>query len=83
MCVIVHIVGALVFACIGDESSRKPEHHSISIDDDSNQQSIKADNRSSTEIDSDSNYTNIDDKNVVMQDVVGTVGQLNNKQALT
>lgn len=76
LCVIVHIVGALVFACIGDESSRKPEHHSISIDDDSNQQSIKADNRSSTEIDSDSNCANIDDKNVVMQDVVGTVGQL-------
>lgn len=80
---IVHIIGALVFACIGDESSRKPEQHSIPIDDDSHQQSIKADNRSSTDIDSDSHCTNVDDKNIMMQDVVGTVGQWNNHKALT
>lgn len=58
---------------IGDETATKPQHHPISIDDDSNQH-LTADNRSSTNIDSDVNYTNIGDKNIVMQDVVGTVG---------
>lgn len=77
VCVIDHIyiVGYIGFCLqIGDESSPKPQHHSIYIDDDSNQQSIKADNRSSTDIDSDFNCTNIGDKNIVMQDMVGTVG---------
>lgn len=58
---------------IGDESATKPQHHPIFIDDDSNQH-LTANNRSSTDIDSDVKCTNNGDKNIVMQDVVGTVG---------
>lgn len=58
---------------IGDESATKSQHHPISIDDDSNQH-LLTDNQSSTDIASDVNCSNIGDNNVMMQDVLGTVG---------
>lgn len=59
---------------IGDESGTKPQYHPISIDDDSNQHLMTDNNQSSTDISSDVNCSNIGDNNVVMQDVLATVG---------